>query len=74
MTTADEVRERALALAEAGTEIDEGVDALLECCAGRRVSVVLARRTLLEQEDTEANTPRGRAVELLDGVLVKLPE
>ncbi len=73
MTTADVVIERALALAAARTEEDEAVQDLLSCCAGKRVSVVMARRHLMDEEDGQKEEA-GRAVELLGEVLRRLPE
>jgi hypothetical protein len=73
MTTADEVQEKALALAQAGTPTDEAIRELLDCCAGKRVSVVLARRHVLGPGDG-TDPVRGRAGELLGEVLQRLPE
>ncbi|MEX2458484.1 MAG: hypothetical protein WD770_05820 [Actinomycetota bacterium] len=70
MTTSEIVMERALALAAEDTEREAAVAALLESADGRRVSVVLARQHLLDDQSETA----ARAVELLDEVIVRLPE
>lgn len=72
MTTADTVMERALALADSGAGDEQAIEELLECCAGKRVSVVMARRHLMEEAEG-SNEGTGRAVELLDGLLARLP-
>ena len=74
MTTADDVVERAMALATSGVNQEEGVNALLDCCAGRRVSVVLARRALQERGGEALDPPTERALELIEGALAQLPE
>jgi hypothetical protein len=70
MTTADEVVGRAVALAEENSDMERAVRELLECCGGRRVSVVIARQRLKgdvkESPDDQVKT---RAVQLLDLVL-----
>ena len=75
MTTSDELTEQALSLASAGIHGKEGVLQLLTTSGGRRVAVVLARRSLLdrmtEQTGDEATSP---AVEILDAVLTRLPD
>jgi hypothetical protein len=74
MTTTDAVRERALAMAEAGTPTDEAVREVLECCGDRRVPVVLARQQFLKDlEDRPSDPVVTRAAELLDQVLERLP-
>ena len=74
MTTADIVRTKAMALAEAGSPDDEALRELLACCKGKRVSVVLARQQFLkQQEDGSADPVADRAVQLLDEVLARLP-
>ena len=72
MTTADQVMERALALARAGSETDQAARELMECCGDKRVSVVLARRSVSEQDDG-TDPMNERAGELLDEVLRRLP-
>jgi hypothetical protein len=74
VTTADIVMERAFDLADAGTDTEEAVAELLAASGDRRVAVVMARRHLLEQAGEEPDTRATRAIELLDGVLLRLPE
>jgi hypothetical protein len=70
MTTSDELRERALALAQAGVPTDDAVAELLARCADHRVPLVRARQTLADQS---AAAPQGevvaRAVALLEETL-----
>jgi hypothetical protein len=74
MTTADEVRERALALARSETEREDAVRALQECCGGRRVAAVRARQQVAASLDSETDPPDAmRAIELLDELLGRLP-
>jgi hypothetical protein len=65
--------ERALALAEARTGDDEAIQDLLSCCGGKRVSVVLARRHLVDEPEGHEEGA-DRAVHLLDELLRRLPE
>jgi hypothetical protein len=70
MATSEEVRVTALSLAQAGASADDAVPQLLDCCGGRRVSVVMARQLL--QEEAVRNPDDdvyGRAVEYLDALL-----
>ena len=69
MTTADAVTERALGLAESGAEAEDAVAELLDCCAGKRVSVVIARQRLQDEANGTPSDRRSRAVEYLDLVL-----
>ncbi|HYT77891.1 MAG TPA: hypothetical protein VEQ37_01245 [Actinomycetota bacterium] len=70
MTTADEVLQRALALAAGGSLAEDAVAELLACCAGRRVSLVLARQRVEEGvRDTPEDLVKARAMSLLDGAL-----
>jgi hypothetical protein len=66
MTTADEVRDRALRLVGEGIPREEAVRELLDCCGDKRVSAVRARQELAEQGSDEA-------VGLLDEVLARFP-
>jgi hypothetical protein len=70
MTTSEELRERALALAQADASTDEAVAELLACCADHRVPLVRARQALAGQSATD---PQGqvaaRAVALLEETL-----
>jgi hypothetical protein len=74
MPTADSIREKALQLAQQGTATEEGVRELFDHCEQKRVPVVLARQSLLRdlEESPDEDVSR-RAVELLDGVLQRLP-
>jgi hypothetical protein len=74
MTTADTVREKALALAEAGPTTEEAVDEVLEHCEGRRVPVVLAHQRLVTDLEEHPSDPvMARAADLLKQVLGRLP-
>jgi hypothetical protein len=74
MTTADVVRERALALARSGTDRDQAVRELEISCEGRRVAAVRARQQLLALLDGEPDQQDAMvAVEFLDGLLARLP-
>jgi hypothetical protein len=74
MTTADAVRERALALARAQTERTEALRELRDCCGDRRVSAVRARQQLVAWLDSEPDQSDAmRAIELLDELLDRLP-
>jgi hypothetical protein len=59
MTTSEELRERALALAQADASTDEAVAELLACCADHRVPLVRARQALAGQSATD---PQGQVV------------
>ncbi len=72
MTTADIVMERALALAGAGVEDEGAVQEVLSSAGGNRVAVVRARRHLMEESEDQGEDA-GRAVELLEEVLRRLP-
>lgn len=74
MTTADIVMERALALAGEEMDTEEAVRELLEASGDRRVAVVMARRHLLEQAGDGPEGRAARAIDLLDQVLLRLPE
>ena len=73
MTTADTVRELALALARTSADRDEAVRELEAMCDGRRVAVVRARQQLLSSPEGSEEPATGRAVELLDELLGRLP-
>lgn len=74
MTTADDVRERALALVRSGADRADAVRALQECCGGRRVAAVRARQQMAASLDSETDQPDAmRAIELLDELLGRLP-
>jgi hypothetical protein len=73
MATADIVREKALTLAGAGPT-EEAIQELLESCQEKRVPIVLARQQLLTDLEAGPSDPVvGRALELLDQVLERLP-
>jgi hypothetical protein len=57
MTTADSVREHALALARTSVDRDEAVRELEALCEGRRVAVVRARQQMLSSADGSKNPP-----------------
>jgi transposase len=59
MTTSEELRERALALAQAGASTDDAVAELLARCADHRVPLVRARQALADQS---VAAPQGEAV------------
>jgi hypothetical protein len=72
MATSDEVRATALSLAQSGTSADDAATQLLDCCAGRRVSVVMARQALQEEAIRNPDDESyGRAVEYLDKLLTE---
>ena len=73
MTTKTEVLERALDLARTDCSTDDAVRELLSCCGDKRVAVVLARREVLD-EGGGSDATKQRAGELLDEVLLRLPE
>jgi hypothetical protein len=74
MTTADVIREKAITLARAETPAEEAIRDLLECCAEKRVPVVLARQQFMRDvEESPTDPVVSRAVELLDRVLERLP-
>ena len=73
MTTADAVREHALALARTSVYRDEAVRELEALCGGRRVAVVRARQQVLSSPEGSEEPATGRAVELLDELLGRLP-
>ena len=72
MTTADSIREHALARARTSVARDEAVRELEALCEGRRVAVVRARQQMLSSDGSDEPTT-GRAVELLDELLGRLP-
>jgi hypothetical protein len=72
MTTAQQLEEKAMALAQEGTDTNAAVSELLECSGQKRVSVVVARHHFLEVlEQNASDTVAVRAVELLDEALVR---
>jgi hypothetical protein len=74
MTTADVVRERALALARSGTGLDQAVHELEISCEGRRVSAVRARQQLVAWLDSEPDQQDAMvAIGFLDALLDRLP-
>jgi hypothetical protein len=75
MSTADVVRERALALARSGTDPDQAVGELEISSEGRRVAAVRARQQLLALLDSEPGQEDAMvAIEFLDGLLTRLPD
>ena len=74
MSTAETLVERACDLARAGADTDTAVNELLDCCADRRVSVVMAKRSIEERMATEGeDATLPRAVEILDETLHRGP-
>jgi len=74
MTTADDVRARAMTLAGSDIDMDEAIRELEMECAGRRVAAVRARQQVVAWLDSEPDQPVAmRAVELLDQVVLRLP-
>ncbi len=74
MSTAETLSARALELAGGGMDTDEAVADLLGCCADKRVSVVMAKRSIEERMGEGADDPTlPRAVELLDETLHRGP-
>jgi hypothetical protein len=74
MTTADTVRDLALALARTEPDRERAVLELETSSGGRRVAAVRARQQLgasLEDEPTDEDL--ARAIELLDELLERLP-
>lgn len=69
MTTADQVRDRAIDLARRGVEREEAVRDLLACCGDKRVAAVRARQELADLGGSEEVA----AVSLLDEVLARFP-
>ena len=74
MTTADDVRARAMTLAGSDIEVEEAIRELEAECAGKRVAAVRARQQVIAWLDSEPDQPVAmRAVELLDLVVSRLP-
>jgi hypothetical protein len=74
MTTADDVRERALALVRSETGSEDAVRELQESCGGRRVAAVRARQQMAAWLDSQPDRSDAmRAIELLDELLDRLP-
>ena len=73
MTTADDIRDLALALARTEPDEERAVMELDTLCGGRRVSAVRARQLLVTQLDDPADQDSSRALRLLDELLVRLP-
>jgi hypothetical protein len=70
MSTAQEVREAALRLAAEDRDKEEAVGELTTRAAGRRVSLLVARRELMGRlEEDPADSTANRALELVDIVL-----
>jgi hypothetical protein len=69
MSTAETLVDRACDLAGAGADTDTAVRELLDCCADRRVSVVMARRSLEERMAADEDPTLVRAAEILEETL-----
>ncbi len=66
MAISDEVRRRALELAERGEETDAAVNEILSSCGDHRASLIRARQALARGEGEDANAATRRAFELID--------
>jgi hypothetical protein len=74
MSTAETLSARAIELADGGMDTDAAVADLLDCCADKRVSVVMAKRSIEERIAEGADDPTlARAVEFLDATLHRGP-
>jgi hypothetical protein len=73
MTTADDVRERALSLARSDVDRDEAVRELELACGGRRVAAVRARQQLTASLDGDVDQAVATAIGFLDELLAALP-
>jgi hypothetical protein len=74
MTTADTVRDLALALARTEPDTERAVLELEGSSGGRRVAAVRARQQLgASLEDEPADEDLARAIALLDELLERLP-
>ncbi len=74
MATADTIMEQALLLARSENDQEEAIRLLEAACGGRRVSAVLARQRIASMLDDDPDQLDGRvAIELLDGLLGRLP-
>jgi hypothetical protein len=74
MTTADTVRDLALALARTEPDTERAVRELESSSGGRRVAAVRARQQLGASLEVEpAGEDLGRAIALLDELLERLP-
>ena len=73
MTTSEELRERALALAQAGVSTDDAVAELLARCGDHRVPLVRARQALAGQAAAAQGEVVARAVGLLEETLRRGP-
>jgi len=72
MSMSDELMERALSHAQAGTAQEEAVQDLLDCCAGRRVGAVHARQVLLERLEADPSDQiADRAMGLVQEMLIR---
>jgi hypothetical protein len=73
MTTADEVRDLALALARTEMDREQAVRELETFCDGRRVSAVRARQQLVSMLADPPEPDTMQAVVLLEELLGRLP-
>jgi hypothetical protein len=73
MTTSEELRERALALAQAGASTDQAVAELLARSGDHRVPLVRARQALAGQSAAAQGEVVARAVALLEETLRRGP-
>jgi hypothetical protein len=73
MTTSEELRERALALAQAGASTDQAVAELLARSGDHRVPLVRARQALAGQSAAAQGEVVARAIALLEETLWRGP-
>jgi hypothetical protein len=74
MTTADDVRERAISLARSNADPEDAVRELEACCGGRRVPAVRARQQVAAYLDSEPDQRAAMAaIGFLDELLERLP-
>jgi hypothetical protein len=74
MTTADVMRDLAVALVRTEPDTERAVNELETVCGGRRVAAVRARQLLLSSVEEDAvDEDVARAVALLDDLLERLP-
>jgi hypothetical protein len=73
MTTAETVAERALDVARADEDQDQAVASLLDAAGDRRVAIVRARQLLGERPGWADDPATGRASQLLEAALARIP-
>ena len=74
MTTAESVRDLAIALARSGVERADAVQEVESASSGRRVAVVRARQLMVSSAEAPPPEPdTAEAIAILDDVLTRLP-